>query len=134
MKTDSRGLALSGADDFAVARYDAAIGHFQSYVGDPIGVIDEALASSPAFVAGHLLKANVLYTLAERQFVPMAAAALDAAKAHARTANDRERLMIDATGKLVAGDWHRAGGWRARGRKQARRRPIGSRPGRRRQR
>jgi tetratricopeptide (TPR) repeat protein len=108
MKTDSRGLALSGADDFAVARYDAAIGHFQSYVGDPIGVIDEALTTSPAFVAGHLLKANVLYTLAERQFVPMAAAALDAAKAHARTANDRERLMIDATGKLVAGDWHRA--------------------------
>ena len=46
----------------------------------PIATIDEALQAAPAFIAGHLLKALVLYTLAERKFVPMASEALDAAR------------------------------------------------------
>jgi len=105
MKTDARGIPLTGADSFAIARYEAALRHLHSYAGDPIAAIDEAIAASPAFVAGHLFKANALYTLAERRFVPMAKAALDAARAHAGGANERERLMIAATERLVDGDW-----------------------------
>jgi tetratricopeptide (TPR) repeat protein len=108
MKHDARGMPMTGADAFSLARYETALNRFQSYVGDPIAAIDEALAASPAFVSGHLMKAAMLYTLAERQFVPLAAASLDAAKAHASSANERERMMIDAVERLVAGDWHRA--------------------------
>src|SRR6185369_11392064 len=61
MNTDSRGIAMTGTDAFAVARYERALEQFQSYVGDPIATIDEAVQASPAFVAGHLLKALVLY-------------------------------------------------------------------------
>ena len=82
MKTDSRGTALTGANERALARYEAAIEQFQSYVGDPVATIDVALAEAPSFVAGHLLKALVLYTLAERRFVTMAQHALQAARAH----------------------------------------------------
>ena len=108
MRTDLRGLPMTGGDAFAMARYETALGQFHAYVGDPIATIDEATASSPAFIAGHLLKANVVYTLAERQFVPLACAALDEAKRHAARANERERMMMAATGELVAGNWHSA--------------------------
>jgi hypothetical protein len=66
------------------------------------------LQAAPAFIAGHLLKALVLYTLAERKFACMASQALEAAKAQASRANDRERGLIEATGLLVDGRWHAA--------------------------
>jgi tetratricopeptide (TPR) repeat protein len=105
MKTDSRGIALTGADDRALARYETAIEQFQTYVGDPIATIDEALAQAPAFVAGHLLKALVVYTLAERRFAKMAKEALDAARALSASANDRERGLLAAGDALVQGRW-----------------------------
>ena len=83
MNRDSRGVAMTGADAFALARYETALEQFQGYVGDPVATIDEAVQAAPAFIAGHLLKALVLYTLAERKFVPMAGKALEAARAHA---------------------------------------------------
>ena len=108
MKNDLRGVPVTGADTFALARYETALEHFQSYVGDPIAAIDEALQAAPAFVAGHALKALVLYTLAERKFVPMATQALEAARQHAARANDRELGLISAGEHLVQGRWHAA--------------------------
>ena len=90
MKTDLRGVPVTGADTFALARYETALEQFQTYVGDPMATIDEALQAAPAFIAGHMLKALVLYTLAERKFVPMATAALESARRHAARANDRD--------------------------------------------
>ena len=110
MKHDARGVPVSGADTFALARYESALLQFQSYVGDPIATIDEALQAAPGFIAGHLLKALALYTLAERKFVPMATEALDATRRHAARANDRERGLIAATELLVDGRWHDACG------------------------
>ncbi len=92
---------MTGADAFAVTRYETALQQFQAYVGDPVATIDEALQASPSFISGHLLKALVLYTLAERKFVPMAGEALAAAKSHARFANDRERGL--SRGDPIAG-------------------------------
>ena len=66
-------------------RYETALEQFQTYVGDPIATIDEAVAAAPAFVAGHLLKALALYTLAERKFVPMATPGARRGPAHAPT-------------------------------------------------
>jgi tetratricopeptide (TPR) repeat protein len=89
-------------------RYETALEQLQTYVGDPIATIDEALQASPGFIAGHMLKALALYTLAERKFVPMATQALDAARQHAARANARERGLIAATELLVAGRWDSA--------------------------
>lgn len=100
-------MRMTGASDFARTRHDTAIHQFQSYVGDPLATIDEALADSPAFVAGHLLKAAALYTLCERQYVPMAAESLASAKRYETSANARERGMIAALDALVGGQWKR---------------------------
>jgi tetratricopeptide (TPR) repeat protein len=108
MTSDSRGVPVTGADDFALRRYETALEQFQTYVGDPVATIDEALQAAPTFVAGHLLKSLVLYTLAERKFVPMVTQALDVARQHAARANDRERGLIAAAGLLVAGCWDSA--------------------------
>ena len=108
MAIDSRGVPLTGADAFALARYETALEQFQSYVGDPILTIDEALQAAPSFIAGHLLKALALYTLAERKFVPTARQALAAARQHDEHANDRERGLIRAGELLVEGSWDEA--------------------------
>ena len=105
MKTDLRGVPVTGADTFALDRYEVALKQFQTYVGDPISTIDEALQAAPTFVAGHMLKALVLYTLTERKFVPMAAQALDAARQHAPRANDRELGLIHVAELLIDGRW-----------------------------
>jgi tetratricopeptide (TPR) repeat protein len=108
MRTDARGVPITGADAFALSRYETALQQFHSYVGDPIATLDEATSAAPSFIAAHLLKTGILYTMAERQFVPMAAEALSLAKAHAGNAHERERLMIGALDRLVDGDWHHA--------------------------
>jgi hypothetical protein len=105
MKQDSRGIPLTNADEFALGRYEDAVEQFATYVGDPIATIDEALQRRPEFVAGHILKALVLYTLAERRFAAMAADALACARQHASTANDRERGLIAAAAALVDCRW-----------------------------
>ena len=85
MRHDARGIPVSSGSAGAIARYETAIGQLQSYVGDPIATIDGALAESPDFVAGHLMKALTLATLAERQYAP-ASAQSSAAAAAARAA------------------------------------------------
>jgi len=105
---DLRGVPVTGADSFALARYETALGQFQTYVGDPIATIDEALQSAPAFIAGHLLKALVQFTLCERKFAFLSRDAVEAARGHARGANARERGLLKAAELLVDGSWHRA--------------------------
>jgi tetratricopeptide (TPR) repeat protein len=99
---------VSGADDEAIAGYERALGAFQSYVGDPVAMIDETLSAAPAFVAGHALKVFALYTLAERPFAAMAREALAAAQARATRATERERGLLAAGELLVAGEWDAA--------------------------
>jgi tetratricopeptide (TPR) repeat protein len=108
MQTDLRGVPVTGADSFALQRFETALSQFQSYVGDAVATIDEAIAASPGFVAAHLFKAFALYTLAERKFVPVAAAAVAQARSEAAHANARELGLLDAAGKLVPGHWHGA--------------------------
>jgi len=108
MKTDIRGVPVTGADSLSLLRYETALNQFHGYVGDPIATIDEAIAASPGFVAAHLFKSLVLFTTSERKFLPLAAASLEDAKRHAARANLRERGLIAATEQLVGGDWHRA--------------------------
>ena len=108
MQRDRRDIPVTGADATAVDRFETALRQFQSYTGDPVGTIEEALRESPAFVAGHLLRALVFYTLAERRFVAEAATSLANAERHAASMTDRERGLARAAALLIDGDWHAA--------------------------
>jgi len=108
MRHDARGVPVSAGRPESLTHYEAALQQFQSYVGDPIGTLDAALAEDPAFVTGHLMKGLVLYTLGERKFVPAIEQCLAAAAEQAGQAHERERQLMQATRELLAGQWHDA--------------------------
>ncbi len=60
---DSRGVSVSSGNPKSMAVYEAALGAFNVYRGDPVAIIDEALAADPDFVMGHVLRAGVLATM-----------------------------------------------------------------------
>ncbi|CAG0971777.1 hypothetical protein BURK1_01263 [Burkholderiales bacterium] len=108
MRHDARGIPVSSGSAQAIQRYEQAIGQLQSYVGDPVATLDQAVAESPDFVAGHLMKALTLATFAERQFAPAIAASIEAARRIGANANDRERGLAQAAQHLAGGEWHAA--------------------------
>ena len=103
---DARGIPLSSGSAEAIRHYETAIGQLQSYVGDPIASIDQATAASPDFVAGHLAKALMLATFAERQFAPAIAASIGEANKHGAKSNDRERGLMAAAQHFAEGKWN----------------------------
>jgi tetratricopeptide (TPR) repeat protein len=105
MPQDSRGVPVSCGDAVTLGLYEKALEQFQTYVGDPIATIDQALAQAPDFVLGHAFRAGVLMTIGERRFAEQARESVDAGEARSSRANDRERALIGATRRLVDGDW-----------------------------
>jgi tetratricopeptide (TPR) repeat protein len=103
---DARGTPVSCADTATLALYEQALLQYQSYVGDPIATIDQALAARPDFVLGHLFRAGVLMTFGEQRFVPTARDSLRAAEALAERPGERELVLTHAMRQLVEGDWH----------------------------
>jgi tetratricopeptide (TPR) repeat protein len=103
---DARGLALTNASAHARDRYEVALRQFQSYVGDPVATLDEALADSPDFIAAHLFRALAMFTANEKSLIPAVAASLDEAVRRQPQANERERGLTRATQCFVNGDWH----------------------------
>ena len=108
MRTDARGNPVTGADGATLEAYEKALRAFQSYTATPSPRSTQRSPMHPTFVNGHLLKTFALYTLGERQFVPMAQASLAAAQARAGGAHDRERRLIAAAERLLAGQWDAA--------------------------
>ncbi|MEO8485313.1 MAG: tetratricopeptide repeat protein [Betaproteobacteria bacterium] len=107
-KQDARGVPLSSGSVEAISHYETAIVQFHSFVGDPLVTLDRAIVASPDFVAAHLMKALVLATLAERQFMPLVADSLADARRHGTKANARERGLMSAAQHLSNGAWHDA--------------------------
>jgi len=105
---DTRDLPVSCSQPAALNLYEKALIQFQSYVGDPIATIDEALREAPDFVLGHVFKAVALITMSEQRFVADARASVDAARKLVPSCNARERLLTAAATKLVEGDWNTA--------------------------
>src|SRR5262245_57704651 len=88
--------------------YERALVQYQSYVGDPIATIDQALAREPDFVLGHAFRALVLMTFGERRFAEQARVSLTSAEAFLGRGSDHERGLVAAARALVDGDWGRA--------------------------
>lgn len=102
---DRRGVPVSCSHRPALELYEKALLQYQSYVGDPLATIDEALREAPDFVLGHLFRATVLMTLAEQRFVGDARASVAAAEALLPAAHPREVGLAAAARHLVEGEW-----------------------------
>src|SRR5687768_17109263 len=105
---DARGIPVSCADARALDLYERALLQYQSYVGDPVATIDEALRHAPDFALGHVFRAIVLMTLGERRFVEDARTNVAAAEAIAAQATPREQGLVTAARHLADGDWDAA--------------------------
>lgn len=104
MLTDKQGNALKGATVEAVCHFDQAIAAFNLYRGDPLGLLDKAIAAAPEFAMAHIAKAWMLALATEP-------AATDEARAivaqGARLALDeRAQSHLQALGPLLEGRWN----------------------------
>ncbi|HXH82499.1 MAG TPA: tetratricopeptide repeat protein [Candidatus Tectomicrobia bacterium] len=105
---DARGVPVSCADPSVLALYEQALVQYQSYVGDPIATIEEALRHAPDFVLGHAFRATVLMTLGERRFAEQARVSVGSAEVLLDHATPRERQLVAAARRLVDGAWGEA--------------------------
>jgi tetratricopeptide (TPR) repeat protein len=105
---DPRGVPVSCSDRSALELYETALVQYQSYVGDPIATIEEALRHAPDFVLGHVFRATVLMTFTERRFAEQARVSVASAEALLPHANPRERGLVAAARQLVDGEWDAA--------------------------
>src|SRR5690349_15977420 len=108
MNLDARGVPVSCSQRDAVNLFEEALLEYQSYVGDPISTIEEALRHEPDFVLGHIFRATALMTISENRFAREARVSVDAAKGLLSSANPRERVLAGAADDLVSGNWEAA--------------------------
>lgn len=103
--TDARGIAITPTDRRALDLFEEALRQYQTYVGNPIATIDEALAVDPTFLVGHVFRALVLGTGGERRYTELGRANVTAAEALLDKANGRERGLVAAARALADGEW-----------------------------
>lgn len=108
MSHDLRGNPCSCDNPSALKLYEKALHSYQSYTGDPVAIIDEALAEQPDFILGYAFRAGILMTFGEQRFARLAGETVNRAEGFLPQANERERGLIAASRKLVDGDWNGA--------------------------
>jgi hypothetical protein len=104
---DSVGYELSGATAQSLGALEQGLHEMRCYIGDPVATVERALAGSPEFVMGHVLKAYLHLLGTEPGGLPVARTAHETALA--LPANDRERRHLQAIGLVTAGRWRAAG-------------------------
>jgi hypothetical protein len=107
MVKSSLGQTLTGASPDSRDLYETALHQMQCYIGDPVATIDAALATSSAFVMGHVLRAYLHLLGTEVSGLPLARESHCAAVQW--PASEPERGHISVVGHLVEGQWHTAG-------------------------
>ncbi|MGH6998485.1 MAG: tetratricopeptide repeat protein, partial [Phenylobacterium sp.] len=101
------GDVLTGASALAAERYESALEAFYCYAGDPLALLEEALADSPQFVMGHALKAYLTMIGTNAAAAALGVQAL--ARAEGLPANDRERGHLAALAHFRDGELKAAG-------------------------
>jgi hypothetical protein len=104
---DSVGYEVSGANAQSLEAQEQGLRELRCYIGDPVASVERALAASPEFVMGQVLKAYLHLLGTEPAGMPVARAAHEAALV--LPANDRERRHLHAIGLLTEGRWREAG-------------------------
>ncbi len=100
---DRHGNTVTGATRGALDRFDEAVEAFGIYRGDPLALLDAAIAEAPGFVAAHLAKAVILGLATEPAGRDAAAAIL--APVRGMIMNPREASLAEAVGLLLDGEW-----------------------------
>jgi hypothetical protein len=106
MHQDARGHAVTLSQPDALDAYERALHAFQTYRGDPLQPLDQALALDEGFAAAYATKALLLCTLFERRFMREALAVLEQGRTALDTATPRERALAEAARRIAGGDWH----------------------------
>ena len=104
---DTVGYEVSGAGAQSLGALEQGLHELRCYIGDPVATVERALADSPEFVMGHVLKGYLHLLGTEPVGLPVARAAHQAALA--LPANDRVRRHLQAIDHLTAGCWRAAG-------------------------
>ena len=99
-------LTTTASEPRALEAYERALHAFQTYRGDPLAPLDEAIRIDPGFAAAYAAKALVLCTVFERRFMREALATLEAGRDALERANPRERALAEAAATLAGGRWH----------------------------
>ena len=107
---DSRGVEVSTENGKSLEIYEAALRALNTYRGDPVAIIDEALQEDPDFAMGHILRAEVHTTLWEKSVLPEVEASLTRLADLDNRMNDRERQHANAIRLWAAGDWNTSRG------------------------
>jgi len=105
---DKNGVPVSTNNLRSLERLERAMELFHGYFGDPLAVIEEALADDPGFIMGHCFRAGVLTMAAEKPALSIVRESVEAVEARWAKANDRERGLIGAARAWLDGDFKRA--------------------------
>ena len=106
MHDDARGLTTTVSDPRALEAYERALHAFQTYRGDPLAPLDEAIGLDAGFAGAYAAKALLLCTVFERRFMRMALETLDAGREALERGTPRERALADAAALIARGRWH----------------------------
>jgi len=98
---------MSGANAKSLEVYERALRALNIYRGDPVAIIDEALAGQPDFAMGNILRAQVQVTMWERSVVAGIRESIARLESLQGAMNDRERRHAGALKAWAAGDWQR---------------------------
>jgi tetratricopeptide (TPR) repeat protein len=105
MLTDARGYAVTCSDPKALEAYERALYAFRAYRGDPIALVDEAIALDAGFAAAYATKALILTTLFERRFMRDALSTLEQGRDALQHATAREQALAAAARRVALGEW-----------------------------
>jgi len=103
---DCRGHRLTGATEKSLPHYETALRELNLFINDPVATVDKAIAESPDFVMAHALKAWLNLLCTEPAGIPVARAALEAARTHATSSQEKGHLA--AIEHLMHGRWRAA--------------------------
>lgn len=103
--SDVRGNPVSTDEQASMDAYERAQTLFHGYYGDPLDIIDQALADDPVFVMGHLLRAGMMITASDKCVEPLLRESVEAAEGLYDIANERERRHTAAARAWLDGEF-----------------------------
>ena len=102
---DARDVPVSTSSAEALEHYETALTQLQSYTGDPIATLHQALQADPEFALGHLFAALATYTASEQRYLPAVRESVAKATELEGRMNSRERGLLAAAQLLADGRW-----------------------------
>ena len=105
---DYRGVLTTVSDRDALDKFEQALAQLQSYHGDPVETVDEAIEQDPNFVMAHCLRAHCGSAMADGEFSEHLRESLAAAEKLSGIANERELKHIAALQSWLAGEFKKS--------------------------